>query len=255
MEFDANGFRKRREHRIREINEKMDGMKNAGQESRTHLESKSEQGSPTVQTSSFSQTINIRSNSRRIRRFRLQVLVSILLLVFVVALDQSDLEWWGVEAREFTREALTQDYNFAGTSAWFEQTFGQFPSLLPTVQLFKPKDVVPVLSPPLTGKIVESFSPALTGVIIETGVSEEVHPIGPGWVRTVEKKKGMGTIVVIQHADALESTYGFLGKAFVKKNDWVYPDTIIGVVGEQSLFLQVRDKKAFVDPLDVVPFE
>lgn len=248
MEFDANGFRRRREHRIREISEKMESMKHAEQEKRVEKESRTEQ------TTALTQTINILP-AKRNGRFRLQVMISLLLLILIVALDQGDLEGWGAEAREFTRDALTQDYNFAGTSAWIEQTFGQFPSLLPTVQLFKAKDVLPVLSPPLTGTIVESFSPALTGVIIETGVSEEVHPIGPGWVRTVEKKKGMGTIVVIQHGDALESTYGFLGKVFVKKNDWVYPDTIIGVVGEQSLFLQIRDKKAFVDPLDVVPFE
>lgn len=242
MKFDANGVRRRREHRIREISEKIENMNDDG------LNDKKEQNQSTPHLTEV-------VPPKRIGRFRLQVYISLLFLVLIVALNKSDFEWWGVEARNFTEEVLSEDFNFAGVTAWIEQRFGQFPSLLPTVQLDKTKEVVPVLSPPLTGTIVESFSPALTGVIIETGVAEEVHPIGPGWVRAIENKRGMGVVVVIQHGDALESTYGFLGKVFVKKNDWVYPDTVIGAVDEQSLFLQIRDKKSFVDPLDVVPFE
>ncbi len=238
MKFDADGNRRRRQHRIREI-----GVRITNAETTSTLEymkqhTKLDEVMPT----------------KRIGLLRLQIYMSILILVLIAAIHLSDMEWSG-DAQSFTKEALTRDFNFVGVTAWIEESFGQFPSLLPTIQFLKPKEAIPVFSPPLTGVIVESFSPALTGVIIETRVAEEVHPIGSGWVRSVEKKKGMGTVVVIQHGDALESTYGFLGKAFVKKNDWVYPDQVIGLVSEQSLFLQIRDKKAFVDPLDVILFE
>lgn len=233
MKFDGNRIRQRREQRIREITEQIENV-------------------PLPQ---ILHEMTEKMPSKRLNRFLLQMLLSLFILGAVVAIDRSEIEWWENDARSFTEDALTEDYDFAGTATWIEQRFGQFPSLLPTVQLFKSKEVIPVLSPPLNGTIVESFSPAFTGIIIETGVAEEVHPIGPGWVRAIEKKKGMGTVIVIQHADSLESSYGFLGKAFVKKNDWVYPDSVIGVVGEQSLFLQIRDKKAFIDPMDVVPFE
>lgn len=230
MRYNSNDIRKRRRDRIRKI-----GQSNERTEPSTvqHNENRS------FDKPSF---------------FRVQMYIGICLILFVVLINQSQ-NGWALSAKSFTKQAVTQDYNFKGASAWIEERLGQFPSILPTIQFFTPKEAIPVFSPPLTGVVVEGFSPALTGVIIETGVKQEVHPIGPGWVRSVAKKKGMGTVVVIQHGDGKESTYGFLEKALVKKNDWVYPDRVVGVVEEQSLFLQIRDKKAYIDPMDVVQFD
>lgn len=229
MEFDINELRKRRKELIDKISE-------------------------TNESSLPPFTIVETPSSKGFSSLQIQITVCVLILAFVIVSIKGNFKW-GDTTQQFTRDALIQDFDFEGTTAWIEAQFGQFPSLIPTLQITDSKDAIPVFSPPLQGVIVESFSPALTGVIIETGVHAEVRPIAPGLVREVDKRKGMGIVVVIQHGNGKESTYGFLGEAFVKQNDWVYPDRVIGTVNEQSLFLQIRDKAAFIDPLDVVTFD
>lgn len=187
------------------------------------------------------------------RYLRWQVMISLLLLLLVSGLFRLNQEWVS-PIKEFAHKVMERDYNFAGTAYWMKERLGQFPALIPTFTL-KKEESHPVFSPPLEGTVVAAFASTHTGVIIETGIKSEVHPIGTGWVRFVGKNKGTGNTVMIQHADGKESIYGFLGEIYVRKNDWVYPETKIGLVDEQSLFLQIKDNSQYLDPLDVISFD
>lgn len=247
MEFDRSAFQRRRQEKIRQIIE---------QQKRAQLQSNTTEEPSSLQIKEVNSLENNNLEKPPFLRLRLrhfQWLLSFALIITVLLLQQSESDW-AKKANEFTRNALTKDFPFEKAIAWIEGAFGQFPSLIPTVQFFE-SEAIPVFSPPLSGVITETFSPSFTGVIIETKAHEEVHPIAPGLVRVVENRLGMGNVVVIQHGDGMESTYGFLGTVFVQKNDWVYPEQVIAQVKEQSLLLQIRDNQAYVDPLEVISFD
>lgn len=245
MKFDRSAFQRRRQEKIRQIIEQQ-------QLAQFQIQEREE---PIVEEQITLQNVNDFKDrfSSRLSYRQFQWFVSVCMVIVILLLQQSESDW-AKKTNDFTRRALSEDFPFERIIAWMENAFGQFPALLPTIQFFD-SETVSVYSPPLAGTITETFSPSFTGVIIETQVHEEVHPIAAGWVREVESRVGMGNVVVIQHGDGMESTYGFLGTVFVEKNDWVYPEQVIGQVREQSLLLQIRDNQVFLDPMEVISFD
>lgn len=177
--------------------------------------------------------------------FLLLLLVTLLLIPF-----RSGLTWLAGLPDFFSTEGRGGRF-IAEVRDWLEKDLGLSLSLLPTLQK-KDEESVTVFSMPLRGTVVEDFKSNGRGVILETGIRSQVHPIGTGWVRFVGKTKNLGITVMIQHGDGKISLYGYLGEAYVKKDDWVYPDMVIGLVSEQSLYLSVFDKDQAIDPLDVI---
>lgn len=173
MKFNANGIRQRRRERIAKLMQNPASL------------------APPMDKRSTASTEQ-RSVSPRIKRRYVswQIYASLILVVVFGMLLQSDDDW-STSIKDYTREVLTRDYNFVGASAWIEEKIGQFPTLLPTIELLNNKEAVAVFSRPLSGVVVESFSPILTGVIIETGIKEDVHPIGPGGFALLKKAKDL----------------------------------------------------------------
>ncbi|WP_156920597.1 peptidoglycan DD-metalloendopeptidase family protein [Thermicanus aegyptius] len=188
------------------------------------------------------------------RRFLFQSGISFLLLLFIIFSMHTPLPW-SETVHSFLTQRFAEEFPFEVVKGWVERELGSSSlTLLPLLQK-KEEETVTVFSLPLKGTIVEDFKSNGNGVILETGVRSPVHPIGTGWVRFVGKTKGLGKAIVIQHGDGKVSIYGYLGEIYVNTEDWVYPDMVIALVAEQSLYLSVREKDQAINPMDVIPFE
>lgn len=248
MKYNRTGIRQRRKELLLKITRQQREMKRLGLHERTEPSAKSD--------ISNAKTINHRLEKKRLKkRIYLQLLGSILLLTAVYIPSKFETTWTD-HIKSFTKEALTREYNFNGVQAWLEEKLGQFPAIIPTLNIGSgQEESIPVFSQPLKGTVIETFIDNGKGVVIEAGLGTEVHPVSTGWVRYVGRTTETGRTVIIQHGDGKESVYGLLGNVYVQKDDWVYPDSVIGTVENRSLFLQVREMNRNLDPMDVIPFE
>ncbi|MDO8570896.1 MAG: M23 family metallopeptidase [Candidatus Daviesbacteria bacterium] len=85
---------------------------------------------------------------------------------------------------------------------------------------------------PHPGYKTTSFSAGHPGVDIATGLGMPIHPINSGKIIEVSFGYfGLGHYVVIEHEQGIKSTYGHMGRIFVKKDDIVTQNSILGEVG------------------------
>lgn len=101
------------------------------------------------------------------------------------------------------------------------------------------------------------------GLDIVGDVGSEVMSVADGVVTAVFQDQMMGTTVVIDHGEGVESTYANLGEfPSVSANDWVTEGQIIAVVGDTALaesgtephlqFSMTKEGEA-VDPKEFLP--
>lgn len=113
---------------------------------------------------------------------------------------------------------------------------------------------------PHPGYISTRFSSWHPGVDIATGLGMPTRPIAPG--RVVEVSWGfwgLGHTVIVEHEQNFRSTYGHMGKIFVKKDDIVSASTILGEVGLTGrttgphTHLEVTKSGRYIDPQTILP--
>lgn len=101
------------------------------------------------------------------------------------------------------------------------------------------------------------------GIDIEAGLGAQVMAITAGTVSEIREDALMGTTVVINHGDGLESVYSNLAATpAVSVGDQVTPGSVIGAVGNTAiaesagpthLHLEMRTNGASSDPLLYLP--
>lgn len=170
--------------------------------------------------------------------------------------------------RQWVSAALTEDYNFAAAAAWYERNFGGLPAFLPafgektTPQAQKANSSsLQHLIAPIHGKIVEAAKEGELGITIRTEPEASVAAIDTGRVTAVNTATDKGTVLVVQHANGLQSTYGWLQSTNLKVHDWVKGGETIGVVttdaagGAGKLYVAVKKDNQSLDPAEVIPFD
>lgn len=113
---------------------------------------------------------------------------------------------------------------------------------------------------PHPGYISTRFSFWHPGVDLATNLGMPVHPVLDGQVIDVEYTFwGLGHFVTIQHDGGYKSTYGHMGKVFVKSGDLVKQSTILGEVGLTGAtsgphtHLELTKDGSYIDPLKFLP--
>ncbi|WP_051318199.1 M23 family metallopeptidase [Cohnella thermotolerans] len=171
--------------------------------------------------------------------------------------------------RGWTVRAVTEDMDFTAVEAWYERTFEGSSSFLP---IFKQQDETQAVSaewsrevtvPPLAGRILQTFAQDGEGIRLAAPAGTPVKAAHTGRVAEVTlDAKGLATIA-IQHANGVETVYGNVDNAAVKKNDWVEVGRTLGELasstsdgkGEGTLFFAVKQNGKTLDPAEVVPFD
>jgi murein DD-endopeptidase MepM/ murein hydrolase activator NlpD len=98
------------------------------------------------------------------------------------------------------------------------------------------------------------------GVDVKLEIGDSVHAAFEGKVRIAKRNKSYGNVVIIRHANGLETYYAHLSKLLVEAGQDVDAGTIIGLGGNTGhsfgshLHFEVRYKGFPIDPNDVVNF-
>lgn len=113
---------------------------------------------------------------------------------------------------------------------------------------------------PHPGYISTRFSSGHPGIDIATGLGMPIRPVAPG--RVVEATFGffgLGHYVVVEHDQGFRSTYGHMGRIFVKTGDTVSSSSILGEVGLTGhtsgphTHLEITRNNNYTDPEKVLP--
>ncbi len=113
---------------------------------------------------------------------------------------------------------------------------------------------------PHPGYLSTRFSIFHPGIDIAAGLGMPVHPITAGVVEdTGTDFFGLGKYVVISHEKGYKSKYAHLGKIYVKADQEVTTENILGEVGLTGhtsgphTHLEVTYNGRYIDPLTILP--
>lgn len=160
--------------------------------------------------------------------------------------------------RSFVKQTMTQEFQFAAISKWYEQQFGEPLAILPTE---KKSTESPSYAIPATGRVLEKFAENGQGIMVETDSNASVEAMSEGIVIFAGTKEKIGKTVIIQHADGSESWYGNLGTITVKLYDFVEKGKEVGKAANETngakgaFYFAIKQGDRFIDPIQVVPFE
>ncbi len=78
------------------------------------------------------------------------------------------------------------------------------------------------------------------GLELTTAIGVTVRAVGPGTVSFASPHPAYGQLVIIDHHDGHYTVYGGLGATAVRSGAMVQRDSVLGAVGPQPIFFQVR---------------
>lgn len=113
---------------------------------------------------------------------------------------------------------------------------------------------------PHPGYLSSKYSKWHPGVDIATGLGMPIHPITAGTVEEVNYGFwGLGHFVAVSHPNGFKSTYGHLGKIYVKKGQQVTSENTLGEVGLTGYtsgphtHLEIQKDGNYLNPQDLLP--
>ncbi len=194
----------------------------------------------------------------------IQVFFSLILAGFAYLLFHSSLPF-PASWRETGQEVMNRDFNFEAVAAWYESRFGStgFPVLTQHKTSSVPAASSARVKPwvmPKDWKVVKRYDPASAKMVVDVGETGQILNVETGIVTFVGEKNGYGQTVIVQLAGGREVWYGNMEAAHVQVNDYVKQGDLIGVARKFSpsvryLYLSMKKKDAFVDPLDVIAID
>lgn len=113
---------------------------------------------------------------------------------------------------------------------------------------------------PHPGYLTTKYSLWHPGVDIATGLGMPIRPILKGSVLEVSRSFwGLGNFVVVEHEQNIRSTYGHMGKIYVKKGEAVTEGSTLGEVGLSGwtsgphTHLEITREGKSLDPQKLLP--
>ncbi|RDE20194.1 M23 family metallopeptidase [Parageobacillus thermoglucosidasius] len=165
-------------------------------------------------------------------------------------------------ARQFVKETMEKEFQFAAVSQWYEKQFGEPLAFLSTKKENELKTAPKQYAVPASGRVLESFQKNGQGVMVETASNAKVEAVNEGIVIFAGTKEKLGKTVIIQHADGSESWYGNLGSIAVKLYDFVETGKEVGTAMTSShdqaravFYFAIKQGDHFIDPIQVISFE
>lgn len=182
----------------------------------------------------------------------LKAFISAILFLGVALLGQTEAAMLQTP-KEWTSEALTEEFPFARVHLWYQETFGSPLALTPT----EPDTAEGVRAAlPVSGDITESFQANGTGIMIAPGGTTEVHALDEGVVVFAGNDRQTDQTVVVQHADGSTSTYGYLNDINVHLYQFVNGSQTIGQftpdAENQTVYFSIEKDDSFIDPVQVI---
>ncbi|MFC6331573.1 peptidoglycan DD-metalloendopeptidase family protein [Paenibacillus septentrionalis] len=198
------------------------------------------------------------------KHMKIQFVLAILLFGSMLAMNQLDHPIVN-KTKTWIKHELQQSFDFVAIAAWYEQTFQGSPSFIPNfgtqselVIANHPETAVETSSPVEGGVLLHSFAELLNGIEVAGAAGADVRAVEKGRVILVPEQQDS---VIIQHANERMSIYTRLSTVEVEVSDWVEAGTVIGklapIAGEDYsvLFLAMKQKDRYIDPLELITLE
>ncbi|GAB3050248.1 peptidoglycan DD-metalloendopeptidase family protein [Virgibacillus ainsalahensis] len=185
--------------------------------------------------------------------FILKGILSVMLFFGVALLTQADTAILQ-KPREWTSNALTEEFPFAKVNLWYQETFGTPLAFTPnqgSTEVGGEQSVLPV-----SGSIKESFQTNGKGLMIAPGEKADVTALHDGVVIFAGNDRETDQTVVLQHPDGSVTTYGFLSDVNVHLYQFVTSSQTIGqftpTMENDTVFFAIEKNSDYIDPVQVI---
>ncbi|WP_421380173.1 peptidoglycan DD-metalloendopeptidase family protein [Bacillus salacetis] len=194
--------------------------------------------------------------------FILKILGTSVLVLCMAILFQNQVPGFD-KARMYVQKTMTNEFQFAAISTWYEDQFGKPLALLPKGKEDSQAETTETAeyALPASGKVIENFKSNGQGIMVETGKGSKVEAMKGGLVIFAGKKDELGQTVIIQHDDKSESWYGHLNTIEVTQYETVKAGNPVGTVTDEEnsatgeFYFAIKKEDAFIDPIQVISFE
>lgn len=108
---------------------------------------------------------------------------------------------------------------------------------------------------PVSGYLKRGYSSSHRGVLIRAERGDEIRSIARGRVAFADWLRGMGLLIIVEHADGFMSLYGHNQSLFKDVGDWVEAGEPLASVGDSggltspALYFEMRRKGKPVNPV------
>ncbi|SHF65518.1 M23 family metallopeptidase [Ornithinibacillus halophilus] len=164
-------------------------------------------------------------------------------------LDSAMLE----KPKQWTSNALTEEFPFANVYHWYNQTFGSPMAFSPTNTA---NGEMQSLVLPVIGSVTESFQANGTGIKIAPTEKSPVTALSGGVVIFAGKTNETQRTITVQHTDGSESTYGNLSSIDVHLYQPVQANQIIGefspTTENETVYFSIEKDNQYIDPIQVI---
>ncbi|WP_163970127.1 M23 family metallopeptidase [Oceanobacillus halotolerans] len=182
----------------------------------------------------------------------LKSILSVLLFLVTALLYQMDTDFLS-KPKEWTSNALTEEFPFAKMNLWYKETFGSPLAFAPDRQT---EASTRPLALPVSGSVTESFQVNGSGIRIAPGESVDVSVLNEGVVVFAGNDPETKKTVIVQHADGSKSTYGNLSSIDVHLYQFVGNSHKIGMFSptaeSDTVYFSIEKDNEYIDPVQVI---
>ncbi|WP_164668482.1 M23 family metallopeptidase [Virgibacillus doumboii] len=198
-------------------------------------------------------TVQSKDRSKRISGFAVKGILSVMLFLGAALLFQSEAELVS-KPKEWTGNALTEEFPFASVNQWYQETFGAPMGLSPN-QDSDTGDGQP-LALPVSGDVSETFQTNGTGIMISPESATGVTALRDGVVIFAGNDRETDRTVIVQHADNSKTVYGHLSSIDVHLYQFVDGNQKLGdfepTAENDTVYFAIEKNNSYVDPVQVI---
>ncbi|SET82944.1 stage IV sporulation protein FA [Oceanobacillus limi] len=194
-----------------------------------------------------------KQRSNFISGFVLKGILSAMLFFGVALLWESDADVL-VKPKDWTSNALTEEFPFANVYKWYQDSFGTPLAFSPSQQVSN--DNNQALAYPVSGSVTETFQANGKGIMISPDGTSNVSALREGIVIFSGNDRVTDKTVVIQHVDGSKSTYGFLSDIDVHLYQYIAANQRIGQFSPtnegETVYFSIEKDNEYIDPVQVI---
>ncbi|MCT2537959.1 M23 family metallopeptidase [Aquibacillus koreensis] len=170
-------------------------------------------------------------------------------VAILVRMDGGFLE----KPKQWTSNALTEEFPFATVNHWYQEKFGYPLALTPNPNS---EDVLtPAL--PVNGTLSQTFQVNGQGIMITADEDQSVRAMEKGIVIFAGNNKETNKTVIIQHADKSNTVYGNLTDINVYQYQSVTSNEVIGQFkpsesSAKAVYFAIEKDNQYLDPIQVM---
>ncbi|SDK40708.1 M23 family metallopeptidase [Sediminibacillus albus] len=174
-------------------------------------------------------------------------------IFFVVSMVYRMDAGWAEQPKQWTTQALKEEFPFASVNAWYQEKFG---SPLAVSSNQEAEGSLPAILP-VNGTVSQSFQTNGEAIRITANEKSEVVAVNNGIVIFAGNNRETGKTIIIQHPDRSKSIYGHLSAIDVYQYQFVGDNHVIGEFdpsqeNKQDIYFAIQKNNQFLDPVQVM---